>query len=73
MQSPVKMYQLLMLLLIVFVSSCAAKHILMPMPVVGIDIVEVNKGDTVPFNGTLFSPEYLTSYLQWKCTNDGKC
>ena len=47
--------------------ACAAKHVVSkPFPVVGVDIIEVYKGQEVPFNGTLFSPYYLNEYLQWK-------
>lgn len=49
-------------------ANCASKHIatLPPAPVVGVDIVELHKGDVVQFNGTEFSPFYLNQYLQWK-------
>ncbi len=45
----------------------------MSMPVAGIDIAIVHAGQDVPFNGALFSPMYLNEYLQWKCTDEGKC
>lgn len=45
--------------------GCAAKH-LPPSPVLGVDIVGLNKGDVAPFNGIEFSPYYLDQYLQWK-------
>ncbi len=51
--------------LIVWFSSCAVKH-LPPAPVVGVDIVDLHKGDIVSFNGIEFSPYYLNQYLQWK-------
>lgn len=54
------------LVLIVWFSSCAAKHLPMPEPVVGVDIVQLTNGQTAPFNGTEFSPMYLNEYLQWK-------
>lgn len=53
--------------------GCVAKHLQIPMPVAGIDIAIVKSGQTVPFNGTLFSPSYLNNYLQWECTDQGKC
>lgn len=48
--------------------SCAAKKIsaLPPAPVIGVDIIQLNKGDIAQFNGTEFSPFYLNEYLQWK-------
>lgn len=45
----------------------------MPIPLLGTDIASVNKGDVVPFTGVLMSPMYLNTYLQWKCTAEGKC
>jgi uncharacterized lipoprotein YmbA len=45
-------------------TGCASKH--MPVPVYGVDIVQVQKGTEAPFTGTLFSPFYLDNYLQWK-------
>lgn len=63
----------ILVLLIPLSWGCAAKHIPLPMPVAGIDIAIVKSGQTVPFNGTLFSPSYLNNYLQWKCTDQGKC
>lgn len=53
--------------------ACAVKHVAMPQPVIGVDIIQVNKGDVAQFNGTEFSPYYLNQYLQWKCTDQGKC
>lgn len=56
-----------------WLGSCAAKHMPMPIPVVGIDVANVSSGQIVPFNGILMSPMYLNKYLQWKCTDQGKC
>lgn len=53
--------------------GCAAKHITMPDPVIGVDIAEVTQGQPAPFNGTVFSPAYLNEYLQWDCKDQGKC
>lgn len=52
--------------LMLLYNGCASKHIPMPEPVIGVDIVQLNKGDIVQFNGTEFSPFYLNEYLQWK-------
>lgn len=65
--------QVILLALTVWCSSCAAKHLAMPMPVIGVDIVNDNVGQTVPFNGILFSPYYLNEYMQWKCSDEGIC
>ena len=48
--------------------ACAANKIatLPPAPIVGVDIAQINKGETAQFNGTEFSPAYLNEYLQWK-------
>lgn len=64
-KSPTPLVVVIFLVSIVLFSSCAAKH-LPPAPIVGVDIAEVSEGQTVPFNGTLFSPAYLNDYLQWK-------
>lgn len=55
--------------------GCASKKVttLPPAPVIGVDIVQLNEDDIAPFDGTLFSPFYLTEYLQWKCKDEGKC
>lgn len=45
----------------------------MPEPIYGVDIAKLNKGDPAPFDGTEFSPSYLTWYLEWKCKEQGKC
>ena len=37
-----------------------------PAPVIGVDIVQVKKGEVAPFSGTIFSPFYLDRYLEWK-------
>lgn len=73
MQSQVKTYHALMLLLIVFVTSCAAKKEPFPEPLIGIDLENVSKGDKVPFDGILMSPSYFQNYMQWKCKEEGKC
>ena len=62
----------MLLVLTVWCSSCAVKH-LPPAPIIGIDIAVVHNGQEVPFNGTLFSESYLNSYLQWKCKDEGVC
>lgn len=61
-----RLLQVIYLGSIVLFSSCAAKAILMPEPVVGIDIIQLTNGEVAPFNGTEFSPAYLNEYLQWK-------
>lgn len=35
-------------------------------PVLGLDLVRVEKGEPAPISGTLFSDFYLERYLQWK-------
>lgn len=45
--------------------GCANKRP-MPMPVVGVDIATVQKGEICPITGTVFSPFYLNEFLQWK-------
>lgn len=47
-------------------NGCGSKHIPMPEPVYGRDILRVDKNMEVPFKGTLFSDYYLDHYLQWK-------
>ncbi len=54
---------------IVLLTACAVKHIQAPAPIIGVDIIELHKGDIVQFNGIEFSPFYLNQYLQWKSTN----
>lgn len=53
--------------------GCAAKHISMPNPVVGVDIAQVEKGQPSPINGIVFSQYYLNQYLQWDCKDQGRC
>lgn len=48
--------------------GCGNKHLPKPMPVYGIDIQDVKKGEATPFDGIVFSPFYLNEYLQWKDT-----
>lgn len=57
----------------VLFSSCAVKHLVMSEPVYGIDIVNLTTNQVAPFSGVEMSPFYLNSYLQWKCTDEGKC
>lgn len=57
----------------VLLTSCAAKHLPMPEPVYGVDIIKLATNEAAPFNGVEMSPFYLNSYLQWKCTDEGKC
>lgn len=55
-------------------NGCAAgKHEPLPEPVYGRDIVQLAKDVPAPFEGTLFSNFYLQKYLEWKCTDQGKC
>lgn len=61
-----RLRQVMCLGLIVLFSSCAAKHLPLPAPVIGVDIANMNKGDIAQFNGIEFSPFYLNEYLQWK-------
>lgn len=63
-----RLHQEIFLALTVLFSSCAAKHLPMPEPVAGVDIIELTNGQTAPFSGTEFSPYYLNEYLQWKTT-----
>ena len=63
-----RLLQVIFLGSIVLFSSCAAKH-LSPAPVIGVDIIQLKKGDAAPFNGIEFSPAYLDDYLQWKNSN----
>lgn len=53
--------------------GCATKKVPMPDPIVGVDIAEVTQGQPAPFNGTVFSPQYLNEYLSWDCKDEGKC
>jgi hypothetical protein len=48
--------------LIMLSSGCAGKRL---SPIVGKDIIRVNKGDTCPISGTLFSDYYLKQYLKF--------
>ncbi len=54
-------------------SGCGAKHVPMPEPVYGKDIINMEIGNPAPFKGIEFSPGYLNDYLQWKCSDEGKC
>lgn len=59
-------YLAVMLLILMPVSSGCASNRPMPMPVVGVDIATVQKGEICPITGTVFSPFYLNEFLQWK-------
>jgi hypothetical protein len=62
------------LLQVIFLGSmlsligCATK--ITANPVLGMDMVRVEKGQPAPISGTLFSDFYLERYLQWKQYND---
>jgi hypothetical protein len=53
-----------LLLILCASSGCATTH--PPAPLVGVDIVSIEKGAVAPISGTIFSPFYLERYLQWK-------
>lgn len=62
--------------------GCAAKHIPLPSPVYGQDIVKIKINadsyskvtiDSKDFDGWFFSKFYTDSYLQWKCKDMGQC
>lgn len=61
------------LLLTIWSTSCAVKHLPLPSPVIGLDITTIKKGEISPFDGTLFSNRYLDDYLQWRCKDVGAC
>lgn len=74
-QSPLVMLSLQGICLgsIVLCSSCAAKHLPFPEPLLGVDMTTVLAGQPVPFNGILVSPSYFENYMQWKCKEQSRC
>lgn len=68
-----RLLQAIFLISMMWLASCAAKHLPMPEPVYGVDIVNLTVNQEAPFNGVEMSPFYLNSYLQWKCEDEGTC